>query len=415
MDKIVIKGNKRLVGEAIVSGSKNSILPLMFSCLLIEGKHVFHNVPNLKDVKTSCLLLKYLGCDVYWQGRSLIIHHKKLKTSQAPYHLVCQMRAGILALGPLLARLGSAAVSLPGGCAIGTRAVNWHLKGLEQMGVQIKIKGGHIIGKCNGLNGARILMDFPSVGATENLMMAACLAKDVTIIENAAREPEIVDLAQYLVTMGANIQGAGTSVIKICPNSSLKSAEHTVIPDRIEAGTLLLAGAITYGEVYIKKCLPLHLDSLILKLRQSGYDINIHSDTISLCSPKFANSIDIVTAPYPGFPTDLQAQFMALLTQTEGSSVVKETIFENRFMHVQELARFGADIYLNGCVARVKGPCALQGAPVTATDLRASACLILAGLAAKGESIVHRVYHLDRGYEYLEKKLSCLGANIKRQ
>ncbi len=415
MDKIVIKGKKALSGEVTVSGSKNSILPLMFSCLLVEGKHVFHNVPSLKDVETSCLLLKYFGCDISWQGRSLIIKHKKLKTSQAPYHLVRQMRAGILALGPLLARLGSAAVSLPGGCAIGTRAVNWHLKGLEQMGAQIKIKEGHIIGQCKGLNGARILMDFPSVGATENLMMAACLAKDVTVIENAAREPEIVDLAQYLITMGANIQGAGTSVIKIYPSSALKAGEHTVIPDRIEAGTLLLAGAITYGEVCVKNCLPIHLDALILKLRQSGYSIHTHSDIISLRSPKSARSIDIVTAPYPGFPTDLQAQFMALLTQTEGSGVVKETIFENRFMHVQELARFGADICLNGCVAHVKGTCDLQGAPVTATDLRASACLILAGLAAKGESTIHRVYHLDRGYEHLERKLSCLGADIKRQ
>ena len=416
MDKIVIKGGVPLKGKVTVSGSKNSVLPLLFCSLLAEGKHVFHNVPILRDVETTCLLLKHLGCRIERTQHTLVVDTRKgLKLFTAPYQLVRQMRAGILSLGPLLARYGQAEVSLPGGCAIGTRAVDLHLKGLSQMGAEIEIKKGSIVGKVDGrLKGCSIALDFPTVGGTENLMMAACLAEGPSVIENAACEPEIVDLACYLNQMGAQIIGAGTSVVKIHP-SDLKAGEHNIIPDRIEAGTLLLAGAITKGKVCVKGCSAEYLTSLLSKLRESGFYIKIFSDTIELNSPSSFSAVDIVTAPYPGFPTDLQAQFTALLTQAKGVGKVKETIFENRFMHIQELVRLGADIHLDHYTAFVKGECPLQGAPVTATDLRASACLILAGLVAQGETVVHRVYHLDRGYENLEKKLSVLGAKIRRQ
>ncbi len=414
MDKIIIKGGNKLQGEVPISGSKNAILPLMFSSLLVEGKHVFHNVPDLKDVETSCILLEYLGCLIERNQNTLIIHHRKLKTCKAPYELVRQMRASVLSLGPLLARYGWAQVSLPGGCAIGTRAVHWHLRGLKLLGACIEIQNGQIVGKAKSLKANRLLMDFPSVGATENLMMAASLASGTTVIENAAREPEIVDLAGYLKMMGVHIEGAGTHCITITSNNCLKPGEYHVMPDRIEAGTFLLAGAITKGDICVTNCLPNHLSALLLKLKSAGFNIDVQGDVISLSTSGVISSVDIVTAPYPGFPTDLQAQFMALLTQTHGIGLVKETIFENRFMHVQELARLGADICLTGFTARVKKS-SLQGAPVTATDLRASACLILACLVAQGESTVHRVYHLDRGYEHLEKKLAHLGANIKRR
>lgn len=416
MDKISITGGRKLRGTVQVSGSKNAVLPLLFSTLLAEGEHVFRNVPVLKDVETSCLLLKHFGCDVQRDGTVLRIKTGKLKSSKAPYRLVRQMRAGILSLGPLLASHGIAEVSLPGGCAIGTRAVDLHLKGFKQMGAHIDLVKGIIVARVQGgLKGARILLDHPTVGGTENLMMAACLAEGSTFIENAAREPEIVDLAEYLNKMGAGIQGAGTDLIQITPKRPLLPQEHAVIPDRIEAGTLLLAGAITKGNVCISSCVPNHLDSLLFKLEEAGFYIKISDNSVELSSPKQFSGVNIVTAPYPGFPTDLQAQFMALMTQvTQGVGSVKETIFENRFMHVQELVRLGADIQLDAHTALVRGGRVLQGAPVTATDLRASACLILAGLAARGETVVHRVYHLDRGYECLENKLSSLGANIKR-
>ena len=416
MDKIIINGGVPLQGEVKVSGSKNSVLPLLFCSLLVEGVHVFHNVPFLKDVETTCLLLEYLGCRVSRKQHTLIISNQKnVKLFSAPYQLVRQMRAGILSLGPLLARYGTAEVSLPGGCAIGTRAINYHLKGLKQMGAQIEIKKGVIVGKVNGqLKGCSIDLEFPTVGGTENLMMAACLAEGPTFIKNAACEPEIVDLSKYLKQMGARIIGAGTPDIEIYP-SQLKSGEHRVISDRIEAGTLLLAGAITKGKIYIRDCPVDHLAAFLLKLKELGFFIETTEDTVELSSPSSCSGTDIVTAPYPGFPTDLQAQFMALLTQAEGMSTIKETIFENRFMHIQELVRLGADIHLNHYTAHIKGKTPLQGAPVTATDLRASACLILAGLAAQGDTVVHRVYHLDRGYEGLENKLSALGAMIKRK
>ena len=416
MDKISVTGGKKLKGRVQVSGSKNAVLPLLFSSLLAEGEHVFHNIPVLKDVETTCLLLQHFGCDIQKKGSVLKIKKGKLKSVKAPYQLVRKMRAGVLSLGPLLAGHGVAEVSLPGGCAIGTRAVDLHLKGLRQMGVHIELVKGVIVARVKGrLKGARILLDYPTVGGTENLMMAACLAEGCTFIENAAREPEIVDLAEYLNKMGAHIQGAGTDLIQITPKRPLSPNEHTVIPDRIEAGTLLLAGAITKGDICVSSCVPNHLDALIFKLEEAGFFIRTKTDSVELSSPLYFSGVNIVTAPYPGFPTDLQAQFMALMTQaTQGVGSIKETIFENRFMHVQELVRLGADIHLDAHTALVKGGGPLQGAPVTATDLRASACLILAGLAAYGETIVHRVYHLDRGYESLEKKLSYLGANIKR-
>ncbi len=416
MDKISIIGGSKLKGTVKVSGSKNAVLPLLFSSLLAEGEHIFHNVPALKDVETTCLLLEHLGSDIQRQGNTLKIKTGKLKSLKAPYHLVRKMRAGVLSLGPLLARHGRTQVSLPGGCAIGTRAVHWHLQGLRQMGAQIGLVQGLITAHTKGrLNGTRILLEYPTVGGTENLMMAACLAEGSTVIENAAREPEIVDLAEYLSKMGAHINGAGTDLIQIIPKKSLSPGEHRVIPDRIEAGTLLLAGAITKGNICVSSCVPEQLDSLILKLQEAGFFIRVKGNSIELSSPADFSAVNIVTAPYPGFPTDLQAQFMALMTQAQkGVSSIRETIFENRFMHVQELVRLGADIQLDTHTAIIKGVDFLQGAPVTATDLRASACLILAGLAARGETIVHRVYHLDRGYECLEKKLFSLGANIKR-
>ena len=417
MDKISLIGGQTLKGEVPAHGSKNAILPLLFSSLLAKGEHTFHNVPFLKDVEVTCQLLEHLGCQTQREGSTLKVRVEKLKSVKAPYQLVRQMRASVLSLGPLLASQGQAEVSLPGGCAIGTRAVHWHLKGLKQMGAKVRLAQGLITARVNKkLKGTRLLLDYPTVGGTENLMMASCLAEGRTEIENVAREPEIGDLAEYLNKMGARVEGAGTDLIRIDPPKVLTPSEHKVIPDRIEAGTLLLAGAITKGHVRVSSCVPEHLDALILKLESAGFTIKTGSDFIDLSSPSDFSSANIVTAPYPGFPTDLQAQFMALMTQAKagGSSVIKETVFENRFMHIPELIRLGADIQLDSHTALVKGGSQLEGAPVTATDLRASACLVLAGLVARGETTVHRVYHLDRGYEHLEKKLSVLGAKIKR-
>ena len=417
MDKICIKGKNKLNGTVPVSGAKNAVLPLLFSSLLAKGEHIFHNVPFLQDVETTCLLLKHFGCEIERDGNVLKVKTQNLKSIKAPYQLVRKMRAGILSLGPLLAGYKAAEVSLPGGCAIGTRAVDLHLRGLQQMGADIKLVQGLIVAQVKGnLKGTRILLDYPTVGGTENLMMAACLAEGPTFIENAAREPEIIDLAEYLSKMGTHIQGAGTDFIQVSPKGPLLPSEHKVIPDRIEAGTLLLAGAITKGNICVSCCVPKHLDALILKLKSAGFYIKVNQNSIELSSPEEFAGLNIVTSPFPGFPTDLQAQFMALMTQARKGDVstIRETIFENRFMHIQELVRLGADIHLDTHTALVKGGRNLQGAPVTATDLRASACLILAGLVARGETIVHRVYHLDRGYESLEKKLSVLGANIKR-
>ena len=415
MDKMAVKGGSRLMGETAASGSKNSTLPLMFATLLAEGEHVFHNVPDLLDVKSASELLRYLGCEVSYKDHTLRVKVSARKLVEAPYDIVRKMRASILCLGPLLARFSEAKVSLPGGCAIGTRPIDLHLEGMKAMGAEIAVEGGYVLGKTPRLQGAKILFESPTVGGTENIMMAASLAEGETLIENAAKEPEIVDLANYLNKMGAKVEGAGSSIIRIQGVSKLKAAEHRVIPDRIEAGTLVIAGAITGGEVTVKACQPGDLEALIAKLKESGFKVSTTDTSITVHECSGWKGVDITTSPHPAFPTDLQAQFMALMCQAQGTSVITETVFENRFMHVQELVRLGADITPKTRVAVVRGtPNKLQGAPVMATDLRASACLVLAGLVAKGETVVNRIYHLDRGYEDMEGKLTSLGAKIQR-
>jgi len=419
MDKMTVRGGRRLEGEVSASGAKNSALKMLFASLLAEGKHVFHNVPDLKDIESSILLLESLNCRIERKEKTLIVNVQKPASYEAHYDLVRKMRASILCLGPLLSRYGQAQVSLPGGCAIGSRPIDMHLQGFKAMGAEIDLRQGYVHAQVNPvkvrLQGANILFEFATVGGTENIMMAATLAEGVTMIENAAKEPEIVDLANYLVKMGAKIEGAGTSIIRITGVDRLAPGEHTVVPDRIEVGTLLIAGAITGGEVTVKNCVPEHLDVLTLKLRESGFDVSCEKTAMTVHRTNHWRGVDITTAPHPSFPTDLQAQFMALATIADGTSVITETVFENRFMHVQELQRLCADITPKNRVAIIRGkPGILQGAPVMATDLRASACLVLAGLAAKDETVISRIYHLDRGYEDLEGKLSQLGAQINR-
>lgn len=415
MDKIIVRSGARLEGSVAASGAKNSSLILMFACLLAEGEHILHNVPKLKDVESASALLESLGCKVQRDGSTLRVVVSRPKDLTADYNLVRKMRASILCLGPLLGRYGEAVVSLPGGCAIGSRPVNLHIDAMAAMGAHIDLEGGYIHAKAEGLKGADILFEVVTVGGTENAMMAAVLADGVTVLENAAKEPEVVDLANFLNAMGAKVSGAGSSIIRIEGVSELKAAEHHVIPDRIEVGTLLIAGAITGGEVTVERCQPQHLEALVSKLRECGFHMDIGSDSLTLKSDGVWKSADISTAPHPGFPTDLQAQFMALMCTAQGTSVITENVFENRFMHVQELIRMGADITPKTRVSVVRGrPGGLTGAPVMATDLRASASLILAGLAAKGETTVSRIYHLDRGYERLEEKLQSLGAQIQR-
>lgn len=419
MDKMIVQNGVRLEGAVSASGAKNSALKLMFASLLAEGKHVFHNVPELKDIESSITLLSSLNCSIQRVGKTLTIEVKKPETFEAHYDLVRKMRASILCLGPLLTKYGQAQVSLPGGCAIGTRPIDLHLQGLKAMDAEIELREGYVHAQVNPakgrLQGASILFEFPTVGGTENIMMAATLAEGTTIIENAAKEPEIVDLANYLIMMGAKIEGAGTSIIRIHGVNKLTPGEHTVISDRIETGTLLIAGAITGGEVTIEKCNPEHLEALINKLREAGFKIDIEKSAMTIRRCQGWRGVDITTAPHPSFPTDLQAQFMALACVADGTSVITETVFENRFMHVQELLRLGADITPKTRVAVVRGkPGGLEGAPVMATDLRASASLVLAGLVAKNETTINRIYHLDRGYESLETKLRKLGAKIQR-
>ncbi len=415
MDKMIVRSGTQLNGVTFASGSKNSALPLIFSTLLADGEHVFHNVPDLVDVKSACSLLENFGCKTSYKDHTLRIHVDGLSTLVAPYDIVRKMRASILCLGPLLARFREAKVSLPGGCAIGTRPIDLHLDGMKAMGAEIEVESGYVLGRTSHLQGAKILFEAPTVGGTENIMMAATLARGETVIENAAKEPEIVDLAAYLNKMGANVKGAGTSIITIVGVDKLRATEHTVIPDRIEAGTLLIAGAITGGKVTVEKCRPQDLEALTAKMREAGFTITEGSDSLTVHPCKQWKGVDITTSPHPAFPTDLQAQFMALMTQAHGTSVITETVFENRFMHVQELVRLNADITPKTRVAVVRGaPGKLMGAPVMATDLRASACLVLTGLVAEGETVVNRIYHLDRGYENIEGKLTKLGANIER-
>lgn len=416
MDKMLIKGGYELNGQVAVSGAKNAALPILFSTLLAEGEHHFDNVPVLKDIESTAELLQSLGCESRREGHSFKVFVNKLKSFEAHYDLVRKMRASILCLGPILAKYGEAVVSLPGGCAIGTRPIDLHLDAMAALGAQIELKDGYVLAKAKKLKGATVFFEKTTVGGTENLMMAATLAEGTTTIENAAKEPEIVDLANYLNKMGAKISGHGTSVIKIEGVEKLIPAKHSIMPDRIEAGTLLIAGAITSGEVEVTHCQPQDLEALILKMRESGFKIETGPNHIKVLKTKTWEAVDVTTAPHPLFPTDLQAQFMALMSVARGTSVITETVFENRFMHVNELMRLGADITPKSQVAVVRGrPGALRAAPVMATDLRASASLVLAGLVAQGETAVSRIYHLDRGYEQLEVKLSRLGAQVRRQ
>jgi UDP-N-acetylglucosamine 1-carboxyvinyltransferase len=415
MDKIVIDGGLRLSGQVRVSGAKNAALPLLASALLTTGTSTFKNVPLLNDVATMIGLLRKLGCEV--EGRRTLrigAPARRRRNFEAPYELVKTMRASVLVLGPLVARFGQARVSLPGGCAIGARPVDQHLKGLKALGASVEINHGYVEARAKRLRGARIVCDIPSVTGTENLMMAAALARGQSVIENAAREPEIEDLARVLNKMGAHIQGAGTAEIHIQGVDELYPVEHTIIPDRIEAGTFMVAAAATGGDVLIQGCQPEQLDAVIAKLRASGVEVLTEDGGVRVRRRGELTALDITTQPHPGFPTDMQAQFMLLACCARGHSVSKEAIFENRFMHVPELCRMGADIHIDGRVAAIRGGKRLSGATVMATDLRASASLVLAGLVAKGRTDVLRVYHLDRGYERIEKKLRGLGARIKR-
>ncbi|MDM7859443.1 UDP-N-acetylglucosamine 1-carboxyvinyltransferase [Alteromonas sp. ASW11-36] len=417
MDKLVIKKSPALQGSVTISGAKNAALPLLITCLLTDQQCRFSNVPNLRDINTSLALLAEMGVTVEREDdNTVLLNASTLNSITASYELVRTMRASILVLGPLLAKHGKANVSLPGGCAIGARPVNLHLTGLEKMGATIEVEEGYIRANVNGrLKGARIFMDIVSVGATENLMMAAALADGETILENAAREPEIVDLAACLNSMGAKIEGAGTDNIRIQGVAELHGCDHQVLPDRIETGTFLVAAAVTAGKIRCEKAAPETLDAVIDKLQQAGATITTGDDWIELdMKGELPRAVDLKTAPHPGFPTDMQAQFVTLNCVAEGTGVVTETIFENRFMHVPELHRMGADIALEGNSAVSKGKSHLRGAPVMATDLRASASLVIAGLVADGETTVNRIYHLDRGYESIETKLGNLGANIQR-
>jgi UDP-N-acetylglucosamine 1-carboxyvinyltransferase len=414
VDKLRIAGGRPLEGEVRVSGAKNAALPIMCATLLSEHPLKLSNVPRLMDVSTMAKLLAQMGVDVQRNEQDLVLGAKALKNPVASYELVKTMRASVLVLGPLLARCGQAKVSLPGGCAIGQRPVDQHVKGLQAMGAAITIEHGYMHASAKRLRGARIVMDLVTVTGTENLMMAACLAEGTTLLENAAREPEVVDLAKCLIAMGAKIEGAGNDVIRIEGVKSLGGAAHRVMPDRIETGTYLAAAAATGGKVRLTGADAGTLDATLEKLRESGAKLSVEDTTIEIEASGRPNAVGVRTAPYPGFPTDMQAQFMALATIADGTAVITETIFENRFMHALELQRLGADISIQGNSAVVRGVERLQGAHVMATDLRASAGLVIAGLAAEGETVVERIYHLDRGYETLEKKLSALGARVER-
>ncbi|MEX0806856.1 MAG: UDP-N-acetylglucosamine 1-carboxyvinyltransferase [Candidatus Binatia bacterium] len=419
MDKIVVQGGKRLTGEVTVSGSKNAALPVLISSLLTPEPCRYQRVPNLADIHTILKLLAGLGVKIDKDEWSRNNGDLKLQTEtvtkfEAPYDLVKTMRASFLVLGPLVARFGQARVSTPGGCAIGSRPINLHLKGLEAMGATIEQSHGYVEAKATRLRGARVYLDLPSVGATENLMMAATLAEGTTVIENAAKEPEIEDLANALNEMGGKVRGAGTDLVQIDGVDALHGLSHQIIPDRIETGSFVIAGAITGGDVWIKGARPEHLDAFLIKLKEAGVLLKSDAGGIRVQRNGKIKSVDITTLPYPGFPTDLQAQMMVLMSVADGVSVMTETIFENRFMHALELDRMGAQIQLEGNRAVVRGARELSGAPVMATDLRASVSLIIAGLVANGTTEVSRVYHLDRGYEHIETKLSELGARIER-
>ena len=416
MAKILINGGTPLNGDVNISGAKNAVLPILAGCLLADEPVCIGNVPHLHDVTTFIELLGQMGVQLELDERMCMhVDPRTTNTCVAPYDLVRTMRASILVLGPLVARFGQAEVSLPGGCAIGSRPVDQHIRGLRALGAEISVEGGYIKAKAERLRGARIVMDLVTVTGTENIMMAAALARGTTIIENAAQEPEVVDLAHCLIAMGAHIEGAGTSTIVIDGVERLHGAEYAVLPDRIETGTFLAAAAMTRGHVRARHARPHTLSAVLGKLEEAGAQIDVGEDWIDLdMQDRELRAVDVSTAPYPAFPTDMQAQFTALNCVAKGTGVVTETVFENRFMHAHELQRLGADIHLDGNAAVVHGVPHLSGAPIMATDLRASACLVLAGLVAKGDTVVDRVYHIDRGYENIEEKLGVLGAKIRR-
>ena len=416
MDKIRIIGGKALQGSVTVSGAKNAALPILFSSLLTGESCRFRRVPLLQDIRTTLKILKLMGVQVieHLETNEVTLTAARLSSLEASYDLVRTMRASVLTLGPLVARFGEAKVSLPGGCAIGARPINFHLHGLERLGATIELEGGYVIARAKKLRGNRVGFEFPSVGATENILMAAALAEGESLLENCAREPEIVDLARALRAMGARIEGEGTPEIRVQGVTELKGCDFSIMGDRIEAGTFLAAAFATRGAVTVEGVEAEHLESVLVKLEEAGARITRGQNSVTLESQGRARATDITTLPHPGFPTDMQAQFMTLMAVAEGASVITETIFENRFMHVPELVRVGADISIRGNTALVRGKKELRGAPLMATDLRASASLVLAGLCAEGETTVNRIYHLDRGYERMEEKLRSLGADILR-
>ena len=415
MDKIVIEGGRPLEGTVKISGAKNAILPVLAATLMTRGCYIIEGVPKVRDVATMIQLLKDLGAEVEsYRNEKIVLDTSCANNPEAPYDLVSTMRASCLVLGPLLAKLGRARVSLPGGCAIGARPIDLHIKGLEAMGAKIWLEQGYIHGTADGLKGIQFYFDTVSVTGTANLMMAASLAEGETILENVAKEPEVVFLADILNQAGAKIEGQGTDMITIQGVSSLKPIECRIFPDRIEAGTYMIAAAITQGEVLIESCIPQHVEPIILKLQEAQVNVAVEGSSIRVRGRSPLLAVNARTHPYPGFPTDIQAQFMALMTLARGQSIIMETVFENRFMHVAELKRMGANITLDGHTAVTSGVQSLSSAPLMATDLRASASLVLAALATKGQSVISRVYHIDRGYVSMEKKLSRLGARIQR-
>ena len=419
MDKLVVTGGGRLTGEVVISGAKNAALPILCTCLLSAEPLKLTNVPELNDIGTMLKLLAQMGVKVEREGENVTLDASDLNNPLAPYDLVKTMRASILVLGPLVARCGEARVSLPGGCAIGARPVDQHIKGLQSMGAEVGVEHGYVVAKVGRLKGARLFTDMVTVTGTENLMMAACLADGETVIENAAREPEVVDLAQCLISMGAQISGAGTDLIRIRGVDKLHGASHRIMPDRIETGTFLCAAAITGGDIRLLGTSTGYLDAVVDKLLDAGCEIigekTAKHESIHIIAPPRLKAVSIRTAPYPAFPTDMQAQFMAINAVADGTAIIRETIFENRFMHAVEMQRLGADIKIDGNTAVMKGVEKLQGATVMATDLRASASLVVAGLVAEGETHIERIYHLDRGYANIEAKLNALGANIRRE
>ena len=414
MKKLIIAGGNRLHGEISISGAKNAALPIIASALLADGCSVYSNVPNLRDITTIARLLAEFGAEVSSGNNCEVrVDASNLRAYNAPYELVKTMRASILVLGPLLARMGKARVSLPGGCAIGPRPVDLHLKALSAMGARVALDRGYIVADCRKLKGTKIYFDISTVTGTENVMMAAALAEGTTVLENAAREPEVEELASVLNKMGGRIEGAGTDVITIEGVSALHQVEHTIMPDRIEAGTYMMAAGITRGDICLRNCNPVHCNAVLEKLKEIGLDITAEQTSVRVCWKQPLNGTEVRTLPYPGFPTDLQAQIMALLCLADGTSIIAETVFEDRFMHVGELRRMGARIRLDGSSAFVTGVKKLSGAPVMATDLRASASLVLAGLVAEGTTAISRIYHLERGYESVEEKLKLLGADVR--